>query len=119
MPDRDYYLSKDARIADTRAKYLQHLTNVLTLAGEVMPRPARRRSSIREEGREGPLDHSRKPRRDQDLQQDERRPASEARSGFDFRAFMNGVGHQAGRAARRAAERDRERRAHRRRRSRC
>jgi len=34
MPDRDYYLSSDAKIAETRGKYLQHLTNVLTLAGE-------------------------------------------------------------------------------------
>lgn len=34
MPDRDYYLSKDQKLADTRAKYLEHLTNVLTLAGE-------------------------------------------------------------------------------------
>ena len=34
MPDRDYYLSKDPKLADTRAKYLEHLTKVLTLAGE-------------------------------------------------------------------------------------
>ncbi|MCA1654819.1 MAG: M13 family metallopeptidase, partial [Sphingomonadales bacterium] len=34
MPDRDYYLSKDAKLVDIRAKYLAHLTNVLTLAGE-------------------------------------------------------------------------------------
>src|SRR6476659_5362539 len=34
MPDRDYYLSKDPKLADTKAKYLQHMTNVLTLAGE-------------------------------------------------------------------------------------
>ena len=34
MPDRDYYLSKDSKLAETKAKYLQHLTNVLTLAGE-------------------------------------------------------------------------------------
>src|SRR3982751_4886293 len=34
MPDRDYYLSKDPKLADTKAKYLQHLTNMLTLAGE-------------------------------------------------------------------------------------
>jgi putative endopeptidase len=34
MPDRDYYLSKDPKLAETKAKYLQHLTNVLTLAGE-------------------------------------------------------------------------------------
>ena len=34
MPDRDYYLSADPKLAETRNKYLQHLTNVLTLAGE-------------------------------------------------------------------------------------
>jgi putative endopeptidase len=34
MPDRDYYLSKDPKLVETKAKYLQHLTNVLTLAGE-------------------------------------------------------------------------------------
>jgi putative endopeptidase len=34
MPDRDYYLSKDPKLAETKAKYLQHLTNLLSLAGE-------------------------------------------------------------------------------------
>ncbi|HEX6073606.1 MAG TPA: M13 family metallopeptidase [Sphingomicrobium sp.] len=34
MPDRDYYLSKDAKLAETKAKYLQHLTHTLELAGE-------------------------------------------------------------------------------------
>ena len=34
MPDRDYYLSKDPKLAETKAAYLQHLTNMLTLAGE-------------------------------------------------------------------------------------
>ena len=34
MPDRDYYLSKDAKLAETKAKYLAHLTTMLTLAGE-------------------------------------------------------------------------------------
>jgi putative endopeptidase len=34
MPDRDYYLSKDAKLVETKAKYLQHLTNMLSLAGE-------------------------------------------------------------------------------------
>lgn len=34
MPDRDYYLSKDAKLAETRAAYLAHLTKVLDLAGE-------------------------------------------------------------------------------------
>ena len=34
MPDRDYYLTQDDRMKGIRAKYLEHLTNVLTLAGE-------------------------------------------------------------------------------------
>jgi putative endopeptidase len=34
MPDRDYYLSSDPKLVETRAKYLEHLTNMLTLAGE-------------------------------------------------------------------------------------
>ncbi|HET7316514.1 MAG TPA: M13 family metallopeptidase, partial [Sphingomicrobium sp.] len=34
MPDRDYYLSDDPKQVETKAKYLQHLTNMLTLAGE-------------------------------------------------------------------------------------
>ncbi|MBA3677067.1 MAG: M13 family metallopeptidase [Sphingosinicella sp.] len=34
MPDRDYYLSTEAKLAETRAAYLKHLTNVLNLAGE-------------------------------------------------------------------------------------
>jgi putative endopeptidase len=44
MPDRDYYLSKDTKLAETKAKYLQHLTNVLTLAGQ--PNPAARAKAI-------------------------------------------------------------------------
>ena len=34
LPDRDYYLSADPKLSDIRAKYLAHLTNVMTLAGE-------------------------------------------------------------------------------------
>jgi len=44
MPDRDYYLSKDPKLSETRSKYLQHLTNVLTLAGE--PNAAARAKAI-------------------------------------------------------------------------
>jgi putative endopeptidase len=44
MPDRDYYLSKDAKLAETRAKYLQHLTNVMNLAGE--PNAAARAKAV-------------------------------------------------------------------------
>jgi len=33
MPERDYYLSKDARFTEIRGKYEQHIANVFTLAG--------------------------------------------------------------------------------------
>ena len=69
MPDRDYYLSPDPKLAeDPRANISQHLTNVLTLAGE--PNAAARAKAILDfetAGRQGPLDPDRKPRRDQDL----------------------------------------------------
>lgn len=44
MPDRDYYLQPDDRMKAVRAKYLEHLTNVLTLAGE--PNAAARAKAI-------------------------------------------------------------------------
>jgi putative endopeptidase len=44
LPDRDYYLKDDAKLADIRAKYVAHLTNVLNLAGE--PNAAARAQAI-------------------------------------------------------------------------
>ena len=72
MPDRDYYLSADPKLADTRAKYLEHLTNMLTLAGE--PNAAARAKAILDfetKIAQGALDQGREPRRQQDLQQDD------------------------------------------------
>ena len=34
LPDRDYYLSADPKLAAIRTKYVAHLANMLTLAGE-------------------------------------------------------------------------------------
>lgn len=34
LPDRDYYLKKDARETEIRSKYLVHISNMLKLAGE-------------------------------------------------------------------------------------
>jgi len=34
LPDRDYYFNDDERTAKIRAKYLEYITNLLTLAGE-------------------------------------------------------------------------------------
>ena len=48
LPDRDYYLVNDERMAGIRAKYLAHLTNVLTLAGEANA-PARAKAILAHE----------------------------------------------------------------------
>ena len=72
MPDRDYYLSKDAKMAATRAAYLDYLTKMLTLAGEPdAPARAQGRARFRDPDRQGQLDPRRQPRRDQDLQPDD------------------------------------------------
>jgi putative endopeptidase len=34
LPDRDYYLKDDAKLKDTRAKYLAHMTKMLGMAGD-------------------------------------------------------------------------------------
>jgi putative endopeptidase len=34
MPDRDYYLKDDAKLKDTRAKYLAHMGKMLAMAGD-------------------------------------------------------------------------------------
>ncbi|MEO7364909.1 MAG: M13-type metalloendopeptidase [Sphingomicrobium sp.] len=34
LPDRDYYLSADPKLAEAKAKYVQHLSTMLSLAGE-------------------------------------------------------------------------------------
>jgi putative endopeptidase len=44
MPDRDYYLSKDAKLAETRAAYVQYLERMFALMGE--PNGAARAKAI-------------------------------------------------------------------------
>jgi putative endopeptidase len=44
MPDRDYYLSPDPKLAETKAAYQAHLARMLTLAGE--PNAAARAAAI-------------------------------------------------------------------------
>lgn len=93
MPDRDYYLVKDERMAGIRGKYLQHLTNVLTLAGE--PNAGARAKAIvdletqiarvhwtRVESRDATKTYNKMT-----LAQLERRAP-----GFDFSSFMRGIG---------------------------
>ena len=44
MPDRDYYLSKDAKLVETKKAYLAHVTKVLELAKQ--PTPAARAAAL-------------------------------------------------------------------------
>ncbi len=93
LPNRDYYLGKEARMADIRAKYVQHLTNMLNLAGEADA--ARRAKAIVDletqiarvhwtqvESRDATKTYNKMT-----LGELQRRAP-----GFDFAAFMRGLG---------------------------
>ena len=110
MPDRDYYLSKDPKLVETKAKYLAHLTNMLTLAGEKNA-AARAKAIVDFETRiaEVKLDPRRKPRRHQDLQQDDAGRARQARAGLRLRRLIQESGAPTSNADRRPAERDHRR----------
>jgi putative endopeptidase len=95
MPDRDYYLSKDAKIAETRAKYVEHLTNVLTLAGEKNA-AARAKAVVDFETRIAAVHWTRADSRDVTKTYNKMSLAElrKAGPGFDFPAFIkaDGVG---------------------------
>jgi putative endopeptidase len=68
LPDREYYLSKDAKMVAIRAAYVDYLAKVLTLAGE--PNAAARAKAIVDFETQiatGQLEPRRQPRRQQDL----------------------------------------------------
>jgi putative endopeptidase len=93
LPDRDYYLGKDAKMADIRAKYLQHLTNVLTLAGE--PGAAARAKAILDfETQVARVHWTRVESRDATKTYNKMTLAELQRRapGFDFSSFMRGIG---------------------------
>jgi len=46
LPDRDYYLKDDPKNAETREKYLAHLTRMFTLAGDSADAAAARAKSV-------------------------------------------------------------------------
>lgn len=93
MPDRDYYLSKDAKLAATRAKYVEHLTNMLTLAGE--PNAAARANAIVAlETKIAAASWTRVQNRDSEKTYNKMTVAQLSRSapGFDFPALFRGIG---------------------------
>ncbi|MGE5563742.1 MAG: M13 family metallopeptidase [Bacillota bacterium] len=93
MPDRDYYLSKDPKLADTRAKYLQHLTNVLNLAGEKNA-AARAKAILDLETKIAKAHWTRAESRDADKTYNKMSLAQlkKRAPGFDFAALVRGTG---------------------------
>jgi putative endopeptidase len=93
MPDRDYYLSTDAKQLETRAKYLQHLTNMLTLAGE--PNAAARAKAILDfETKIAKVHWTRAESRDANKTYNKMSLAqvSKQAPGFDFPMFVKDIG---------------------------
>jgi putative endopeptidase len=93
MPDRDYYLSEDPKLAETKAKYLQHLTNVLTLAGEANA-AARAKSILELETRIAQVHWTKAESRDQSRTYN-KYSLAEVRKlapGFDFPALVKADG---------------------------
>ena len=93
MPDRDYYLSKDAKLAETKAKYLEHLTNLLTLAGESNP-AARAKAIVDFESKIAKVHWTRAESRDVTKTYNKKSLADLRKfaPGFDFGALAKGDG---------------------------
>ena len=118
LPDRDYYLTTDAKLAEAKTAYQAHIAKMLTLAGEANA-DARAEAIVDFEtaDRPGQLDPDRQPRRRQDLQQDDASPIwRRPRRASTSRPMFKGLGAPVDTRHRRAAERDhRDRQADRRR----
>ena len=93
MPDRDYYLSDDPKIAETRARYLQHLTNMLSLAGE-RNAGERAKAILDHETRIAKVHWTRTESRDRTKTYNKMTVAELERSapGFDFSQYLTGSG---------------------------
>jgi putative endopeptidase len=93
MPDRDYYLSADPKLAETRDKYVQHLTNVLTLAGEKNAQ-ARAKAILALETRVAKAHWTRAESRDAEKTYNKMTLAQlRARApGFNFAELVHGIG---------------------------
>jgi putative endopeptidase len=93
MPDRDYYLSKDPKLAETKAKYLQHLTNMLTLAGE-QNAAARAKAILDFENKVAQVHWTKTDSRDATKTYNKMSLVQLAKlaPGFDFKTLFTGVG---------------------------
>jgi putative endopeptidase len=93
MPDRDYYLSSDPKQVETKNKYLEHLTNVLNLAGEANA-AARAKAILGFETKIAEVHWTKVQSRQADKTYNKMTLAELRKSapGFDFPAFLKGDG---------------------------
>jgi putative endopeptidase len=93
MPDRDYYLSPDPKLAETKTAYQAHVARMLTLAGE--PNAAARAAAIVVfETGIATASWTRIDSRDADKTYNRMSVADLTRlaPGFDFRTYFRGIG---------------------------
>ncbi|WP_140231131.1 M13 family metallopeptidase [Sphingomonas japonica] len=93
MPDRDYYLSDDAKLTEARTAYLAHLTQMLTLAGEDNA-AARAKAVLDFETGIARAHWTRIESRDSDKTYNKMTVAELAKAapGFDFASYFQGIG---------------------------
>jgi putative endopeptidase len=95
MPDREYYLSKDAKLADARAKYVPHIARMLGLAGYPAARAqAAARNIFEFERKIAEVHWTRVESRDDDKTYNKWARADFARQapGFDWNAYLTAAG---------------------------
>ncbi|HTG39781.1 M13 family metallopeptidase [Sphingomonas sp.] len=93
MPDRDYYLSSDAKLVETRTAYLAHLARLLTLAGEDNA-AARAKAILDFETGIARAHWTRIDSRDSDKTYNKMTMTQLAQTapGFDFASYFKGIG---------------------------
>jgi len=93
MPDRDYYLSPDPKLAETKAAYQAHLARMLTLAGEPNAAP-RAAAIVAFETAIAQASWTRTESRDADKTYNRMSVADLTRlaPGFDFPTYFRGIG---------------------------
>lgn len=93
MPDRDYYLSGDKAMVETRAKYVDHLTKMLSLAGQPNA-GARARAILAYETRIAKAHWTRTDSRDATKTYNKMTLAALEKSapGFDFSGLIDALG---------------------------
>jgi putative endopeptidase len=93
MPDRDYYLSSDPKLAETKTAYQAHLARMLTLAGEPNA-DARAAAIVAFETGIATVSWTRIDSRDADKTYNRMSVAdlTKLAPGFDFRTYFRGIG---------------------------